>query len=114
MRHFKGRGVFMNFEREFLGDMNNDYGISRRMISKIDKIVTSILVDYGIELEEEEYLSLLEQCCMNVSSSNSKDASICRKQSINEAIVNTMILFSKENNWMVEVLPIVKKKSLSN
>ena len=47
---------------------------------------------------------------MNVSSSNSKDASICRKQSINEAIVNTMILFSKENNWMVEVLPIVKKK----
>jgi len=104
----------MNFEREFLGDMNNDYGISRRMISKIDKIVTSILVDYGIELEEEEYLSLFEQCCMNVSSSNSKDASICSKQSINEAIVNTMILFSKENNWMVEVLPIVKKKSLSN
>lgn len=104
----------MNFEREFFGDMNNDYGISRRMISKIDKIVTSILVDYGIELEEEEYLSLFEQCCMNVSSSNSKDASICSKQSINEAIVNTMILFSKENNWMVEVLPIVKKKSLSN
>ena len=114
MRRFKGRGVFMNFEREFLWDMNNDYGISRRMISKIDKIVTSILVDYGIELEEEEYLSLFEQCCMNVSSSNSKDASICSKQSINEAIVNTMILFSKENNWMVEVLPIVKKKSLSN
>ena len=104
----------MNFEREFLGDMNNDYGISRRMISKIDKIVTSILVDYGIELEEEEYLSLFEQCCMNVSSSSSKDASICSKQSINEAIVNTMILFSKENNWMVEVIPIVKKKSLSN
>ena len=62
----------MNFEREFLENMSNDYGISRRMISNIDKIVASILVDYGIELEEDEYLSLFEQCCMNVSSSNFK------------------------------------------
>ena len=45
----------MNFEREFLENMSNDYGISRRMISNIDKIVASILVDYGIELEEDEY-----------------------------------------------------------
>ena len=100
----------MNFEREFLKNMSNDYGISRRMISNIDKIIASILVDYGIELEEDEYLSLFEQCCMNVSSSNFKDASVCRKQSVNEAIVNTMILFSRENNWMVEILPFVRKR----
>lgn len=102
----------MNFESEFLEDMNNDYGISRRTISKIAKIVSSILALYDVCLDEEEYLNLLEQCCMNVSSSNSKDASTCRRQGIRDAIVNTMILFSRENNWMVEVLPVVKKKRL--
>ena len=34
---------------------------------------------------------------------------MCEKH-VNEAIVNTMILFSRENNWMVEILPFVRKR----
>lgn len=100
----------MEIEKEFLDNIANDYGISKNMVGRIDRIISDVLTDYDIELMSEEYLDLLEYCCMNVSSSKLYSMSSYRKQSVREAVFTTIMLFSIENNWDVEILPTVKQR----
>lgn len=96
----------MQLSDNFKKEMNNEYDLSMRAVGRINNILSSILVDYNIFLTDDEYMTLLEECCMHCSTyAGIEHHSEKTAPTLAESITGVLVTHSKENNWDIYIKP---------